>query len=307
MSDVIGDRLIAAEPTPMRADESLDLAALESLVEADIARGVEGVYIGGSTGEGVLMSAQERAQLAAAASSAAAGRIPVYVHVGAMSTRESIEIADAAAQAGAAAISMIPPLYYKYSTDDVVAHFRAVIDAVDLPFVLYNIPQFTGRDVADGGFESILELPQVVGIKHTSQNLFGAERLMHRHPRLALINGFDELYLAVRALGARAAIGTTVGLQIDLFRSLRARADRGDLLGARVVQTRINDTVEAMVAVGVFAAAKYLGGKYAGELGVCRRPLPGLDAEGRRRLDAAWDRLVENVETTASEDASSAV
>lgn len=307
MTDVIGDRLIVATPTPMRADESVDLDAFARLAEADIARGVEGIYIGGSTGEGLLLTADERIALTRAAVTAAAGRVPVYAHVGAMSTRESIALADAAAEAGAAAISMIPPLYYRYSTEEVIAHFRAVIDAVDVPFILYNIPQFTGRDVADGGYEALLELPRVVGIKHTSQNLFGAERLIQRYPGIALVNGFDELYLAGRAIGARAAIGTTVGLQIALFRSLRTRADRGDLAGARAVQTRINDTIESMVQEGVFGAAKYLAGKYAGEVGACRRPLPALSADAERRLDAVWERLLADVERTAAEDASNAV
>jgi len=197
---------------------------------------------------------------------------------------------------------MIPPLYYRYSTAEVTAHYRAVIDAVDLPFIVYNIPQFTGRDVVDGGYEELLALPQVIGIKHTSQNLFGAERLVARYPDVALINGFDELYLPARMVGATAAIGTTVGLQLELFRSMRAREAAGDVEGARAVQVRVNETVEGMVQEGVFAAVKYLVGKYAVECGPCRRPMPSLDQDGRARLDAVWERLLQNIETTRAED-----
>lgn len=303
VNDVIGERLIVAAPTPIRADESIDFDAFATMVASDARRGVEGVYLGGSSGEGLLLSEAERMQLARTAVTAADGAIPVFAHIGTMSTREAIALATDAAEAGVAAISMIPPLYYKYSTPEVVAHFRAVIDAVELPFLLYNIPQFTGRELTDGGFEELLELDQVVGVKHTSNNLFGAERLISRYPNVSLINGFDELYLPALSIGARGAIGTTIGIQIELFRSLRNRFANGDFVGARTVQTRINDTVERMVAEGVFGAAKYLASKLSVEIGNCRRPLPGLDDAGRGRLDQAWELLLENIAITAQEDA----
>lgn len=303
VTDVLGDRLFTAAVTPMRADESIDHAALSTMLDSDIRRGVEGLYVCGSSGEGVLLSEAERIAVAETAVAAAAGRVPVVSHVGAMSTGEAIRIAAAAKDAGVAAISMIPPLYYGYSTPDVVRHFRSVIDAVDLPFVLYNIPQFTGRDISEGGFDELLALPQVVGVKHTSRNLYGAERIIRRYPHLTLVNGFDEFYLPALSIGAHGAIGTTVSLQIELFLSLRRRFTQGDIAGARAVQVRINDTVEGMVEVGVFGAAKYLGGRLSVPLGDCRAPLPALDDDGRARLDAVFAGLQEHIAVTAAEDA----
>lgn len=302
VNDLLGDRLFSAAVTPMDADESVDLDALEAMIEADLARGVEGLYVCGSSGEGVLLSEAERKRIARTAVAAAAGRAPVVSHIGAMSTGEAIRLAEDARDAGIAAISMIPPLYYGYSTAEVVQHFRAVIDTVDLPFVLYNIPQFTGRDISEGGFEELLELPQVIGVKHTSRNLYGAERIIKRYPHLSLINGFDESYLPALSIGARGAIGTTLGVQIELFLALRRRFDANDLEGARVVQARINDTVEAMVAEGVFGAAKYLGGKNSVPLGDCRRPLPSLDDAARSRLDEVQERLQANIARTVAEE-----
>jgi len=302
VNDLLGDRLFSAAVTPMAADESVDLDALAAMIEADLARGVEGLYVCGSSGEGVLLSESERKSIARTAVAAATGRAPVVSHIGAMSTGEAIRLAEDAKDAGVTAISMIPPLYYGYSTADVVRHFRAVIDAVELPFVLYNIPQFTGRDISEGGFEELLELPQVVGVKHTSRNLYGAERIIQRYPHLNLINGFDEFYLPALSIGARGAIGTTVGVQIELFLALRRRFTANDLEGARVVQVRINDTVEAMVAEGVFGAAKHLSGKNSVALGDCRRPLPALDEEARSRLDEVWERLQANIALTVAEE-----
>lgn len=303
VTDIVGNRLFVAAVTPMREDESVDLARLATLVDVDIARGVEGVYVGGSTGEGMLLSVDERNAVVREAVRSAAGRVPVIAHVGAMTTQDSIALARAAQASSVAAISMIPPLYYAYSTEAVTAHYRAVIDAIDIPFIVYNIPQFTGRDIVDGGYEELLDLPQVIGIKHTSQNLFRAERLVARYPDVQLINGFDELYLPARMMGATASIGTTVGLQIELFRSLRARVDAGDVVGAQVVQARINETLDAMIREEVFGAAKHLVGKYAVPGGACRRPMPPLSSDSLARLDALWERLRESIAVTAREDA----
>lgn len=303
VNQLLGDRLFTAAVTPMRSDESVDHEALASMLDADIRRGVEGVYVCGSSGEGVNLSEAERSAIAETSVTAAAGRVPVVAHVGAMSTGEAIRLAEAARSAGISAISMIPPLYYGYSTSDVVEHFRAVIDAVDLPFILYNIPQFTGRDISDGGFEELLELPQVIGVKHTSRNLYGAERIIQRYPHLNLVNGFDEFYLPALSIGAHGAIGTTIGLQIELFLALRRRFDTGDIEGARKVQSRINDTVETMVNAGVFGAAKYLGGMRSVALGDCRRPLPSLTEDARNGLDVAWNQLQENIAITLAEEA----
>lgn len=307
VSDVIGDRLFSAVVTPMRPDESVDLDALATLIRADIDRGVEGLYVCGSSGEGLLLTEHERTDVVRTAVAVAEGRVPVIAHVGAMSTAEATRLAAGAEEAGAAAISMIPPLYYGYSTADVVRHFQAVVDVSGLPFLLYNIPQFTGRDISDGGFEELLSMPQVIGVKHTSRNLYGAERIIQGHPRLSVVNGFDEFYLPALSIGARGAIGTTVGLQIELFRALRRRFAANDLPGARAVQVRINDTIEAMVEVGVFGAAKNLAGRYSVALGECRRPLPALDAAALRRLDDVWRRLEEHIGRTQQEEDGAAV
>jgi N-acetylneuraminate lyase len=303
VSAVIGDRLVVAAVTPLREDESVDLDRVAAVVDADVARGIEGVYVGGSTGEGLLLSEAERAALAAAAVAAADRRVPVIAHVGAMSTAEALRIATAAQEAGVAAISMTPPLYYGYSAADAAAHFRTVADAVDLPFLVYNIPQFTGRDIADGGFDELLAHERVVGIKHTSSNFYGAERLLRHHPDVTVVNGFDETYLAALSVGARGTIGTTTGIQVELFRSLRRRFQAGDVTGARDVQRRINDLIEVLVTVGVFGGAKYLVSKRVPGVGHCRRPLPRLAPEGRDALDRAWETLQEHVATTTAEDA----
>ncbi|WP_341955702.1 dihydrodipicolinate synthase family protein [Microbacterium sp. LWH13-1.2] len=286
--------LMAAVATPYDADGEVDMGLLTALVDDYAKRGVEGIYCCGSSGEGLLLSPDERTAVVETVVAASEGRLPVVAHVGALSTREAIALAQRAEQAGASALSMIPPIYYSFDAETIVAHYRAVLDAVDLPLIVYNIPQFTGTefDVVTAG--ALLDDPRVIGIKQTAHNMYALERMKAAYPDKAYINGFDEVYVPAVAAGARGTIGTTVGLQIELFRAARSLLDAGDLPAAQRVQRRINHVISELVAVDVFPAAKYLSGRSAGGAGVlgdCRMPFRPLTADDRIRLDRLAETL----------------
>ncbi|MEE6387458.1 dihydrodipicolinate synthase family protein [Microbacterium paraoxydans] len=281
--------LMAAIATPYDAEGAVDTRLLSTLVEDYVSRGVEGIYCCGSSGEGLLLSADERTAVVETAVRAAEGRIPVVAHVGALSTREAIELGRRAQRAGASALSMIPPIYYSFGIEAVLDHYRAVLDAVDLPLIVYNIPQFTGTEFTLETAGELLGDDRVIGLKQTAHNMYALERMKAAFPDKAYINGFDEVFVPALAAGARGTIGTTVGLQVELFQAARRLLDAGDLAGAQRVQSRINHVIAELVAIDVFPAAKYLSGRNAGgagALGDCRRPFRPLSAEARRRLDA---------------------
>lgn len=281
--------LMAAIATPYDADGAVDTGLLSTLVEDYVSRGVEGIYCCGSSGEGLLLSADERTAVVETAVCAAEGRIPVVAHVGALSTREAIELGRRAQRAGASALSMIPPIYYSFGIEAVLDHYRAVLDAVDLPLIVYNIPQFTGTEFTLETAGELLGDDRVIGLKQTAHNMYALERMKAAFPDKAYINGFDEVFVPALAAGARGTIGTTVGLQVELFRAARRLLDAGDLVGAQRVQSRINHVIAELVAIDVFPAAKYLSGRNAGgagTLGDCRRPFRPLSEAARTRLDA---------------------
>lgn len=225
---------------------------------------------------------------------AAEGRIPVVAHVGALSTREAIDLGRRAQRAGASALSMIPPIYYSFGIEAVLDHYRAVLDAVDLPLIVYNIPQFTGTEFTLETAGELLGDDRVIGLKQTAHNMYALERMKAAFPDKAYINGFDEVFVPALAAGARGTIGTTVGLQVELFQAARRLLDAGDLVGAQWVQSRINHVIAELVAIDVFPAAKYLSGRNAGgagTLGDCRRPFRPLSDAARTRLDALGTTL----------------
>lgn len=296
--------LISALATPMAPNEQINWDRLSQLVQAYLTKGVEGIYCCGSSGEGLLLTAVERTQLVEAVCREVAGRVPVIAHVGALSTRECIQLAEAAARSGAVAVSMIPPIYYSYSASAVVAHYRAVMDAVDLPMILYNIPQFTSVEFNARTGGELLADPRVIGVKQTAHNMFALEQMKATFPDKAYINGFDEIFVPAMAAGAEGSIGTTVGVQLELFVAARARFEKGDLHGAMRVQSRINQVIAELVAIDVFPAAKHLSGRDAGglgSLGNCRAPFEPLSGSNQHRIAALETKLADHVRETLEE------
>ncbi|WP_313438480.1 dihydrodipicolinate synthase family protein [Atlantibacter hermannii] len=283
--------IISAVVTPMHADESVNYAALETLAHAQLARGVEGFYCCGSSGEGPLLRFDERKQVLATLVNAAQGKVPVIAHVGTPRTQDAVELAKSAEQDGASAVSLVPPYYYKYSREEIIAYYRRVLDAISIPVILYNIPQFTGVELDSLTAEALLGDEQVLGVKHTSHNLYSLERMIARYPDKVFFNGFDEIFLSSLAAGATATVGTTVNLQPELFLALRTAFRQGDIPKAQRLQQQINEVVENLVARGVFQSAKYLAGKGVVDTGPTREPFVALTATQREDLDALHQRL----------------
>ncbi|TLV10589.1 dihydrodipicolinate synthase family protein [Klebsiella indica] len=287
--------IISAVVTPMNADESVNYTALATLAHAQLARGVEGFYCCGSSGEGPLLRFDERRQVLTTLVTAVAGQVPVIAHVGTPRTRDAVELAKSAEQDGASAVSLVPPYYYKYSREEIISYYRRVLDAISIPVILYNIPQFTGVELDSLSAEALLGDEQVLGVKHTSHNLYSLERMIFRYPEKVFINGFDEIFLASLAAGTTATIGTTVNFQPELFLALRSAFQQGDIERAQRLQQRINEVVEQLIACGVFQAAKYLAGKGVVDTGPIREPFVALTAMQRDELDALHLRLQEYI------------
>ncbi|HMS37367.1 MAG TPA: dihydrodipicolinate synthase family protein [Arachnia sp.] len=284
-------RIFSALVTPTRADESVDHDVLADIVDEQIARGVEGFYCCGSSGEALLLSLEERKAVVSTVTSAIAGRAPVIVHVGTISTTQTIELARHAQAHGAAAVSMIPPYYYAFTSQEIETYYRDVIAAVEVPVMLYNIPQFTGISFSKANTSGLLSDPQVIGMKHTDHNLYSLERLAEAFPDKIFFNGFDEQYLSALVAGATGAVGTTVNIQPELFLRLRSQFTAGDLAGARHTQQQINSVVETLVAHGVFQSTKYIASARGQVTGNCRAPFRPLTDEDR----SALDRLVDDI------------
>lgn len=279
-------RIFSALIVPLHPDESVNYDALAPFVERQLCDGVEGFYCCGSSGEALLLSLEERKRIVETVVKQVRGRVPVVAHVGTIRTRDAIVLARHAADCGCAAVSMIPPYYYKFSMAEIASYYEEVMAAVpELPMILYNIPQFTGIEFSKANAARLLENPGIIGIKHTSTNLYSMERMATACPDKILFNGFDEQYLGALSMGAEATIGTTVNLFAPLFLGIREAFRQGQMCDAHLLQQDLNRRVEELVAVGVFPATKYGCTVLGIDCGPCRHPFSGLTEKDKQAVE----------------------
>lgn len=277
--------IYAALITPFHADGRINDSVLGPLLDFEISQGIDGFYVGGSTGEAFLQSLDERADFLRMVASGNARRGKLIAHVGAIATADAIALAEVASDAGYAAISAIPPFYYDFSREELVAHYRALVDAVDLPFIVYNFAGRSGRLTAED-ILGLLEHPRIIGVKHTSQDLFQLERFKRLRPDALIYNGFDEVCLAGLSMGADGAIGTTFNFMGALFVALRRALQAGDIERARQLQVRANIIIDLLISVGVFPGTKGILKALGFDCGECLAPFRKLDRDDWKKIEA---------------------
>jgi 4-hydroxy-tetrahydrodipicolinate synthase len=239
--------------TPFTDDASrIDTGALAAIVDRLIGAGVAGLVPGGSTGEFTTLSHRERRQLVEATVEEAAGRVPVVAGTGALSTRETIELSVHAERAGAAAVMVVPPFYDPLSWRELLAHYTAVADAIEIPIMYYNLPSASGVRLTAA---QLSELP-VTCLKDTGGDAVAATELIQTDGP-TLLNGWDTLTFAALAAGVRAVVWGTASIVpeqcVELHRLL---IDDIDLPAARELWARLWPLCQFLEAQSYPAAVK---------------------------------------------------
>jgi N-acetylneuraminate lyase len=235
--------LFAATLTPMKANGEIALDHIGPQIERLIERGVTGLYVCGSTGEGVSLTNAERKTVTIESIRAAAGRVPMLVQVGHNSLAEAAELAAHATASGAAGISATCPSYFKIGNVQVlVDSMKVIADAArDLPFYYYHIPALTGNRISMTEFLNIggEAMPNLVGLKYTSPELHEYQQCIELDGgRFEVMWGVDEMLIAALTVGGKVAVGSTYNVASPLYRRLISAFEQGDLAKARQYQSQ---------------------------------------------------------------------
>lgn len=228
--------VIAALITPFDQNESLDLSRTKKLVDFLMERKINGLYLTGSTGEGFLMTSNERKQLTETVVERVNGRLPVIVHVGDIGTKKSIDLALHAYTCGADAISSVPPFYWKFSQDDIYQYYKDLSQATPLPMVIYNVPMagLMGTDL----LLKLSQLPNVKGLKFTGKDHDQMTYLKaHLPDDFMIYSGCDEMALSGLCSGANGLIGSFYNIMPELFLQLYEVFQNSSLKEAIRLQT----------------------------------------------------------------------
>lgn len=261
--------------------------------------GAKGLYVCGSTGEGLLCNVEERKQTMKAVCDAVGERLVVICHIGCAATHDSVELAAYAQECGADAISAIPSVFYKYSEAAIENHWTAMTEAADLPFFIYNIPQLTGYDLSRGLFEKMLENPKVCGVKNSSEVAHQITQFKELGGKdFIVFNGPDEQYLAGRLMGADGGIGGTYGPMPELYLKLEEYIVSGQMEKAHDLQAKILFLIYRLCSFpSMYGANKAIISLRSGiEIGQPRLPFLPVSREDSKLLE-----LKEDIEKTIEE------
>jgi N-acetylneuraminate lyase len=279
--------------TPFNKEQGLDKESLRRLVRFNISQGIDGLYVGGSTGEAFVQSIAERQEVLEIVAEEAKGKVTLIAHVGCISTAETQQLAAAASRYGFDAVSAVTPFYYPFSFEEHCDHYRAVIDSADgLPMVVYNIPALSGVKLSLDQINTLVTLPGVGALKQTSGDLYQMEQIRRAHPDLVLYNGYDEIFASGLLAGADGGIGSTYNIMgwryLNIVKALRT----GDITAAQQLQNECNKVIDLLIKTGVFRGLKtVLHYMDVVSVPLCRKPFAPVDEKYLPELKALANQL----------------
>ena len=273
--------------TPFKNGE-LDLETLKKLIEWHIGEGSHGFVPVGTTGESPTLSHDEHDAVVECVVKAAAGRVPVIAGAGSNNTLESIRLAQAAEKAGADAVLVVTPYYNKPTQGGLIAHFRAVHDACNLPIIIYNIPPRSVVDMSPETMGELAKLPRIAGVKDSTGDVsrVSAQRITCGTDFIQL-SGEDAQALGHRAMGGSGCISVTANVAPRLCAEFQNALTAGDFKTALDYQDRLMP-----LHMAIFVEPGLAGAKYAmSRLGLCndevRLPLVGISDSTKVQIDDA--------------------
>jgi N-acetylneuraminate lyase len=288
--------IIPATVTPFDENERFVPRVYEALLARLYDAGVDGVYVCGGTGEGLLQTVEQRKLVAEVAVRNAPRGKQVIVHVGSHRTADAIELARHAGEIGTTAVSALPPLG-GYSFGEVRAYYKAIAEASEVPLLVYFFPDsYPGVQTAAQVLD-LCEIPNVAGLKYTDFDLYRLSNI--KQEGVVVFNGRDEVIAPGLLSGADGGIGTFYNVIPERFVEVYQLAAKGDWMGAQRVQEQINVVLRVTLDYPCFPAIKEILRWQGFDCGECIRPRGSLTVqqagELRRRLDecgVALDRLV---------------
>lgn len=267
-------------------EENLDEESTRVFIRHLLSYDIGGLYLTGSTGETFLMNSEERMRQLEIVMEEVGDKVPVVVHVGAMSTRASIALAKHAEQLGAAGISSVPPFYFKYNQDQIFQYYKDVAESTSLPMIVYNIPLAGMMTVEQ--IIRLSEIENVKGVKYTGTALYEVTQIREGcKPGFQVYGGCDELGSSNIALGVDGIIGSFYNVIPDLYLKIWKAVKDSDIPTATALQAKAVHVIMAGIHSGSMMACMKVWLRGAGiPAGYARRPFTNFtEAEERKLLE----------------------
>ncbi|MDP8175708.1 N-acetylneuraminate lyase [Phocoenobacter skyensis] len=234
---------------------------------------VDGLYVGGSTGENFMLSTAEKKEIFRIAKDEAKDEIALIAQVGSVNLKEAVELGKYATELGYDCLSAVTPFYYKFSFPEIKHYYDTIIAETGNNMIVYSIPFLTGVNIGVEQFGELYKNPKIIGVKFTAGDFYLLERLKKAYPNHLIWAGFDEMMLPAVSLGVDGAIGSTFNVNGIRARQIMELTRAGKLDEALAVQHTTNDLIEGILANGLYLTIKEILKLQGVDAGFCREPM----------------------------------
>ena len=285
--------VIPAVLTVFDKEENIDEVGMRQLVSFLIDKGVNGLYLTGSTGEGFTMTSDERKKVVEIVMDETAGRVPVVVHVGAIGTKTSIDLAKHAESVGADGISSVPPFYWKFNENQIIKYYEDIANSCSIPMIVYNVP-LVGL-LGMNAIKRLAKIENVKGIKYTALSQYEITQIKDEVGQDFLVySGADEMAMSGLIAGADGIVGSFYNIMPELFINIYNAVQNKNLDEAQRLQKQAVEVIMYALQLPSFYAGMKVILRWMGvNAGYCRRPFENLTEEDEIKFKEGFKRLKE--------------
>ncbi len=269
--------------TPLTSREKLNVRALEKLLDYESKQGATGFYIGGATGEGLLLDIPERKKLCEKSIEFIGADKTKIVHITDMNFRNTLKLAKHAEACGADAISSIAPIYFKYDENEIYEYYKAIAKSVNIPLIIYYTAA-AGVNISLDLFERLFEIDNITGVKWTSSNYYEMISLRDRFPDATIFNGPDEMLVCGLGAGANGGIGSTYNIIFPLINEVYESFRAGNIAKAQEAQKKADKIIRAILKYSVIPVVKLVLEERGYEVGDASFPMVSYTGRQRKQI-----------------------
>lgn len=282
--------IITALLTPFNEDGTLNEKGLREVVRYNIDEmEVNGLYVGGSTGESFLMDESTRKDLLKIVKEEAGNDVTLIGQIGSLNIEEAIRLGKEAKELKYDALSAITPYYYKFSFSEIKAYYQRLTEETDHPMVIYSNPAFTGAQFSIEDYGELLAIPNVIGVKYTDTDLSKLATLKDVHQEKVFFSGADDMVLQFAVSGADGAIGSTYNIIGREANALYQAVQDSDLQKARELQKQMNKVITQLEEISVYQTIKHVLKQYGIDAGYMKFPFKELTEDERKQAEKIVD------------------
>ncbi|MGX6979545.1 dihydrodipicolinate synthase family protein [Vagococcus elongatus] len=267
---------------------------IRKLAKYFLNKGIKGLYVGGSSGECIYQNVAERKLVLETVVEAIGDEMLIIAHVAASSTRDSIELAEHAEKLGVDALAAIPPIYFVLQEHAIKAYWTSILEATELDFIIYNIPQTTGYSLSVKLFQEMMANKQVIGVKNSSMPVQDINnfKIFSEKPSI-VFNGPDEQFVGGRVMGAEGGIGGTYGVMPELFIAMDQHIKNNEMAQALAIQNQVNLIIAKLTSCkgNIYAVIKKVLELQGVNIGGVREPLPNVEEQDFSTIKECYDMI----------------